>query len=391
MTLHGGFTRQFLLTVGTFACVEGVAIQSHRNNRGTQAPSYPDLPATNSTRLLRAMIAAEPSVAHMCNDVFAREVPAGYALRTFSQSPGAYCELPATNIGAVFPTQTPSGRTLMRVATAKKAGVMMMHVLSRHLWTGCRTCKHWSRYPFRYNPKSSAQSDTPHLTPQSEPPVVIISRNPYTRFLSGFLEKGAKDFGAAAVRLWDQNRTVDSFRRALRTLRSRFKLASGLWNKSILSNPHFWPQASLRYKLGGALGCGAEPSITVLAQEQQAEWFPCLAYVMGIPLSRLESGWKGVSTGVINFEFDCYWAPPGQTCEDYYSQVRRRLKGLSLKGLSLKSFDTNSHDDHSIGANALVNKFYDAESALTVYELFRDDFDMFGYPFWDGKGDFDSK
>jgi hypothetical protein len=359
----------------------------------------------NSSALLQALLSPMPRLAGTCNSSWALEVQWPPQLRHPFQNHSKRHH----SGGDFYERRTVEGRTLSCFGICKKSGTIFMQLMVHHLGSNCSVCKHTGapsvlkNWP--YDPKAAVPWDARRLHSQPAPPIIIIARNPYTRFLAGFLEKGADQlgFGSAAKLKRDErlgrsatgnlSHMQVSFRTAIMELGASFERHGAFWSATLMDNPHFWPQTSMVSDLMNDCNKGAghgSTSVVVLHQERQADWFECFTAALGIPWSALARGWEGVrnfdvakpnsvATEILS---DCYWHPPGMTCSAFYGDIS--MSGSGGRRLQYES----TKDRHSTHATSRVSEMYDAVSARTVHRVYWDDFTWLGYPVWDGMSPF---
>jgi hypothetical protein len=116
----------------------------------------------------------------------------------------------------------------------------------------------------------------------------------------------------------------------------------------------------------------------------------------GVQLNDLTTGFRGVRREDENYTpwttEDCFWHPAGATCAwlthswDRPGSPTSELDGGG--GVISAAPGTDStptqEDLHNHGAGALKTSFYDPISAARITGIYRADFDMLGYPPWDG-------
>ena len=115
-----------------------------------------------------------------------------------------------------------------------------------------------------------------------------------------------------------------------------------------------------------------------LRLEEMTQWLPC--FIEGLQIQRFTlRGWKERPLEWIGEGYDgCWWTPKDMTCEQFRAAAdtkRGKLQPVYI--------DSNVTQDrpwgHQTGAEALVARFYTQEVADMVYEMYRPDFEAFGY------------
>ena len=295
-------------------------------------------------------------------------------------------------------------------------------------------------------------SNTPLKSSRIPPgaPAVLVTRNPYTRFLSAILDKGPPPEMLNAInqellargyrilepnpnrkkqqvdkhsRPWKRVITPATFRLAVDVLHKRYLEHDRSWGfpshetevrvlrSSLVDNPHFWPQTAilLQFKYQCPPLAHAEAWITVKVEEEP-KWFLCLMRAAGLRLSDVMSGFQGVrrlDQTVSPWEDeDCFWHPKGTNCTwlsanwdtpgvlaaELPDALPNNNGNLNNGGGGRQhAADAPTWGQHNHGADALANQFYDEASAACITEIFKSDFDLLDYPVWDGvtRGMFD--
>ena len=165
------------------------------------------------------------------------------------------------------------GAAVVRFAIAQKSGVMFTHLLFNHLVTGCTACPLWG------GDVRLLEWRLPRRAPAATHPLTfLLVRNPYTRFLSAFLDKGltcTEHNGLLSYRTWapissrekpmrvppqsdfrgSSAELGERFRDVLKCLHSRFEKLGRSWRKRellgarsgtyLIEDDHFWPQVTL--------------------------------------------------------------------------------------------------------------------------------------------------
>ena len=116
-----------------------------------------------------------------------------------------------------------------------------------------------------------------------------------------------------------------------------------------------------------------------LRLEDMAQWLPC--FVEGLHLERFVAQgwvtapleWRGAGAP------GCWWAPAGVPCEKFWAAARGADGRARPVAVEEHGFDERTLFGHQTGADALVAQFYTQEVADMVYEMYRPDFEAFGY------------
>lgn len=73
----------------------------------------------------------------------------------------------------------------------------------------------------------------------------------------------------------------------------------------------------------------------------------------------------------------CWFHPPDMTCREFYNASHNATTGTALP--VVHAYKKQAEDAHDTGADAKVRQFYTKEIADIVYDIYRVDFDLFGY------------
>lgn len=117
-----------------------------------------------------------------------------------------------------------------------------------------------------------------------------------------------------------------------------------------------------------------------LRLEDMAQWLPC--FVEGLRLERfVPRGWVTTPLEWVGDDAPgCWWAPRGMSCEEFWAAARDngtgRLQPVAVQG----AVDgKKTLFGHQTGADGQVGHFYTQEIADIVYEMYKPDFEAFGY------------
>jgi len=188
-------------------------------------------------------------------------------------------------------------------------------------------------------------------------PRLVISRNPFTRVLSSYLNKIVKANDRRRYReelgldQWSDWVTFEEYIDALEKWAT--EKPSGLRLDSGVDH-HFALQSSF---------CGMPNDRQsnlhydyVLKTEQINDWYTCIVKELNIS-SLVYSGWP---------DDKCFFSAPDNPCD-----------GQTMKG----GFSRNSWDagDHGTKSSLKLRSYYSPELEATVARLYADDFEIFGY------------
>eukprot|EP00239_Pterosperma_sp_CCMP1384_P003105 CAMPEP_0197852788 /NCGR_PEP_ID=MMETSP1438-20131217/21398_1 /TAXON_ID=1461541 /ORGANISM="Pterosperma sp., Strain CCMP1384" /LENGTH=210 /DNA_ID=CAMNT_0043466967 /DNA_START=320 /DNA_END=952 /DNA_ORIENTATION=- len=196
--------------------------------------------------------------------------------------------------------------------------------------------------------------------------LLFITRNPYTRFLSLYLQKVEPCMTKVkAGKLRSMQQCHWSGARDFTHVEDFHDFATQVQRKlqrqSLCQiNNHFCSQVS------GCTKNGKE--VTLIKLELESEWFPCFARKLQIGDDELEGDqwteWAGRP---------CYYSPSG-SCSDWSHATPTPTHTCGAY--------------HCTDASQHVNQYYTPYVAQLVGEMYKDDFELLGYPKWDGQSKF---
>lgn len=230
-------------------------------------------------------------------------------------------------------------------------------------------------------------------------PLFAVGRSPYTRALSGFLDKMTPSEGHDGhphdKHTWQHtNRALglplDEVHEASAQGYQRFvRLLAASVRAGRPQNGHFVPAAA-------TCRAGVVPYHFALRLEDMARWLPCLE--AGLDLDRFtERGWDYARLAYSDWyardvNAGCFWAPHGVSCADFYNATRgpdgarvpwRGLDGDAAGAATAageRSAGESARNAHATGAADVWRHYYDAETGRLVEEVFALDFDFWRYP-----------
>lgn len=276
------------------------------------------------------------------------------------------------------------------MCTIPKAGCSLLRALllvAQHApapvgWVGERANVHGLPWP------SLDFFDAPQRPLPLSYPTFVVSRDPYVRFLSGFLDKMTlQDHGHDWLTMAQQNAVLG---RPLDWPYPDSKWAFAEFTRAVAAslgagvrqNEHFMPALDLcragevRYHYG-------------LRLEDMAQWWPCLEE--GLQLEPLTaSGWAHERKSFSDWyspamHRGCFWSPPGLGCAEYRALTRdgdghaRPGADRSAARDGAGATARTQYDIHATGAADKWRSYYDQATGDIVYNLFRADFEAFGY------------
>lgn len=217
--------------------------------------------------------------------------------------------------------------------------------------------------------------------PETAVPKFIIGRHPYTRILSGFLDKmtwtesHGKDWSTVAqVNLKLSRGKEELFEATQDGFRDFVLQMSKLIFSGSTVNEHF----ELMAKVCDVAGVAYQYFLRI---EDMATWFPCLRH--GLRLGQFtDTGWdhsrKYRSDWYSARNFGCWWSPKDMSCQSYADLSRDLLEGSSSE-IVVHAAGGNEKDIHATSADSVWKQFYTQEIADLVYEMYKVDFELFGY------------
>ena len=220
-------------------------------------------------------------------------------------------------------------------------------------------------------PAAPAEPNCGEHSEDAAVPRFMLVRNPYSRLLSGFMDKcvqdpenlGAENFPgnmdkvckAGLKNSKDAAATFPKFVEAVITEDpDRLNLRGGGGHWSLLST-HCHIEAGFDY---------------YLPTEQIAHWYE--PFVAALDLGEtVRTGWNVSTKWWHNDGSECFYHPPGLGCD-----------GAPLSTAGAGPLAGGSW--HATGSDARLDEFYTPELARAVTEWAKADLEEFGYPAWDG-------
>jgi hypothetical protein len=188
-----------------------------------------------------------------------------------------------------------------------------------------------------------------------EQQVFIVTRNPYTRILSFWMDK-------------IQRKSPDeNFTGFVELLEADIKAGKGLCG----INHHLCSQTTLCLLPALTKRKAMPPMLFKIRLEDQAAWFPCLLQVTKSNMSLLHGEQFVSFSGT-----PCFYTPTGD-CSDMTRIVPPNDPALQ-KDLVGRRHPTGASRSEN------MNQYHNAYTASIVTELYREDFEFFDYPLWDG-------
>jgi hypothetical protein len=194
----------------------------------------------------------------------------------------------------------------------------------------------------------------------------MMVRNPYSRLLSGYLDKAVlqKDV-KHSKKFWPRGfDPADAGRRPVAGFASFVHLVTSQPADEPL-NAHFSLLTTKCHWEGGY--------DYVLPVEQMEAWYPPLVRALGL-VEALSSGWN-LTTRFWRGGRECFYAPRGRSC------------GWVREGADTAAPGGAAHAPatfHATNANEALDKYYTQALAAAVTRWARDDLAAFGYRAWDG-------
>lgn len=204
-------------------------------------------------------------------------------------------------------------------------------------------------------------------------PRFVITRSPYARVLSLFLDKFkgcGENCKPHPINLYDTNgrklprsASFEEFMEAVARQAKRRPLCMIFVRKHMCS------------QLSGCLTCASGVNYQ-LKLEEQASWYPCLVRRYGLQ-KLVSSGWSAYN----NNGTDCLLRLPGQTCAESLNPVFSPDPTVTPAAAARVKFS-----QHSTGSSRQVELHYTPRAAAIVTRLYAKDFKTLGYPIWNGEG-----
>ena len=190
--------------------------------------------------------------------------------------------------------------------------------------------------------------------------VYFVTRNPYTRILSLYLQKVANSClpGAEGCKSgWRGFHKRTTFKAFVEGIEQRATSKGSLCavNAHLCQQVESCITTTLDVK-----------EVTAIRLEEQSKWFPCFIQEIGIKPALLETGWENLKNNQ-----SCYYTSTGD-CKDM------------LQSIDPGQVNVTTGSFHATGASsaAKLREHYDSETAEIVSRLYADDFRILGYPLW---------
>ena len=192
-------------------------------------------------------------------------------------------------------------------------------------------------------------------------PRFAMVRNPYSRLLSGFLDKCARYYPSNMNEVCTQIRERIEHGEDVAATFPTFVKAAIAYDPDKI-NDHFRLQIK---------HCHIEYGIDYyLRAEQIAHWYE--PFVAALDLGEtVRTGWNVSTKWWHNDGSECFYHPPGLGCD-----------GAPLSTAGAGPLAGGSW--HATGSDARLDEFYTPELARAVTEWAKADLEEFGYPAWDG-------
>lgn len=216
-------------------------------------------------------------------------------------------------------------------------------------------------------------------------------RNPYSRLLSGFLDKGVQEFTFVNMAGYEYpfEPTPDGFKLFLESLLD-------MRRKGLPINPHFKPQSEL---------CGIPFGMQYdfyLKVEDIHLWYPDLISLLGLR-DTVYSGWGYASNSQLPEDTpDCFYPLPGKSCEmtdliiEHHSEYKagesespfgsgeahsHGKDGPLPGGSTQQAWMTSATTKHAHGADTHMQEFYSSQYVVKMAtDFLRNDLERFDYP-----------
>ena len=213
-------------------------------------------------------------------------------------------------------------------------------------------------------------TDLSSLLSDVDIPLITVGRNPYVRLLSGYLDKRAhgEHYPYWGLDVYLHMRLMlyraDTFECFVRQLYALYGLLGNRLHRVDGVNHHFAQQARFCWYDGGLR------YDYMLKLERINEWYD--EVIADLELQHhVASQWPG--------DGDCFFSTPGNGCRGPHVVVDEN-GGVTFVSPGITP-------EHNTGAAAMLKEHYTPEAVRLVNLMYEDDFRLFGYSMWDGRGE----
>lgn len=207
--------------------------------------------------------------------------------------------------------------------------------------------------------------------PDHEVPRFMIVRNPYSKLLSGYLNK--------IVENKDMNFAPPGFKRGM-SFNDFVRLTVEHLTLTPPNEVNFNSHFQVQHKM-----CAMNRGMTYdyyLKLEWMPYWYEPFVRNLGLTNFTFGTEWNATLRGYVGTK-NCYYAPNGKTCADMFQRdftIARDAEAESRDSVESELFST-----HSTSAGDQLAEFYTPAIAKLVTEWAALDFVLFNYSTWDGK------
>jgi len=211
------------------------------------------------------------------------------------------------------------------------------------------------------------------------PPSIVFVRNPYTRFLSAYLDKVVGIRGSSRVSF---NGDFGAFVKLVckETLKRLLHPGSDGDKSGPAADEHFGAESG---KCGLNMGFVYD---LVLRVEEQPMWYETLVTMLGLKetVQMFDGTVPKDGMSLSHNKSLCFYKPPGLECADLFTTAEPKVyQGESTAGDSSKAGEDQV--GHATDAADQLAEYYTPKIAHAVTALYIHDFYRFDYPTWDGK------
>eukprot|EP00510_Aplanochytrium_minuta_P003328 CAMPEP_0184007556 /NCGR_PEP_ID=MMETSP0954-20121128/1403_1 /TAXON_ID=627963 /ORGANISM="Aplanochytrium sp, Strain PBS07" /LENGTH=261 /DNA_ID=CAMNT_0026286407 /DNA_START=345 /DNA_END=1131 /DNA_ORIENTATION=+ len=209
---------------------------------------------------------------------------------------------------------------------------------------------------------ASSKAETARALADTSVKRFMIVKNPYTRFLSGYLDKielqGLRKYFPPG---FDKGSNFTDF------VEGYSKVPLDEMNK------HFRP---ITHQCNIPIGMTYD---YILDVERLSEWYELFVQHLEIK-EEAQHGWN-IQTKYFKGHKECFYTTPGKDCAEMFLQPEQsRQREFSLdKEAAPETF-------HATGSASKLDKYYTPETAIQVSKILKNDIACFGYSFWNGRG-----
>lgn len=113
-----------------------------------------------------------------------------------------------------------------------------------------------------------------------------------------------------------------------------------------------------------------------------SDWYPC--WSSGLRLEAFtQTGWSRSHDGHTTFNVtgtSCWWTPGQSSCKEYSARTHGDDGNAVVPDSWTAGATTHAYDAHDTNSAKQWRRYYDQQTADIVYQMYKEDFDAFGYP-----------